>query len=473
MITNKTALRSAILAATLVPAVSMASGYKLNEQSAGGMGTAHAGRAAMAEDASVVFYNPAAMTELKSAQMTAGTTYIEGDGEFEGSGQNAAQFPSSFEGYNNGGDFLGSSFIPFVYSVMPVTSDLALGLGVFVPFGTNTDYDDGFVGGQFADETSLRSLEIQPSVAYKINDQLSVGGGIDIIYIEGLLSKDVDLIPFNSQVPALSNTDYIGPENHYEVSGDDWAIGWNLGVYYKLSDSTTFGFAYRSEIDVELTGDSEFETTTGLEVYNSQAGAVVAIPNARAQASKVPLTTPQSATFSLVHQLTEELKLQAGATWTGWSSFQNFDVIATENAAGGLGDGATDPSDLAGLGNGYIGHIDESWVDVWAIAFGGTYQLNDRLALRAGYAYDQSPVRDEYRTARVPSSDRQWLTFGAGYKLDQNLSFDVAAGYLFMYPMDLSEVNKTLDNQQKDAAELNGEYEIDVFGLSAQVNYAF
>ncbi len=487
MINKKIALRSAIVAASLLPTLAMASGYKLNEQSAAGMGTAHAGRAAMAEDASVVFYNPAAMTELDRAQLTAGFTYIKGHGDFDGSSVNAAQLPSSFEGYGDGGNYLGEAFIPFFYYVRPINEKLSLGLGVFTPFGTHTDYDDNFAGAGFADETSLKSMEIAPTFAYKVNDQLSIGGGIDIVYMEGLLSKATDLIPFNpdpSAPAALQSPSNAGFETHFEVSGDDWGYGWNIGAYYKLSEATTLGFTYRSEIDITLEGDAGFADQSNLDFYVSSAGVLASQAfgttfNSRDQAAEVPLTTPASATLAVTHQFNDELLLQAGATWTGWSSFQNFDVLATENVAasddatGGLGDGYADVSDLAGLGGNYIGHIDERWVDVWAVAFGGTYQLNDKLALRAGYAYDQSPVRDEFRTARVPSSDRQWVTLGAGYKVDQDLSFDVAAGYLFMYPMDLNEVNKNVDNTQKDAASVTGEYEIDVFGLSAQVNYKF
>lgn len=469
------------MAASILPSLAMASGYKLNEQSAAGMGTAHAGRAAMAEDASVVFYNPAAMTELDRAQMTAGFTYINGYGEFEGSSINAAQLPSSYEGYGDGGNYLGESFIPFFYYVRPINDKLSVGLGVFTPFGTSTDYDDNFVGGAFADETSLVSFEIAPTFAYKINDQLSIGGGIDIVYMQGTLSKYTDLIPYNPSplAPAvLQDPNNSGFENHFEVSGDDWGYGWNIGAFYKLSEATTLGFTYRSEIEITLEGDAGFADQSDLDFYVSSAGVLASEAfgttfNSRDQAAEVPLTTPASATLAVTHQFNDELLLQAGATWTGWSSFENFDVLATENTTGGFTDGYADVSDLSGLGGDYIGHIDESWVDVWAIAIGGTYQLNDKLALRAGYAYDQSPVRDEYRTARVPSSDRQWLTIGAGYKVDQDLSFDVAAGYLRMYPMDLSEVNKNVDNTQKDDASVTGEYEIDVFGLSAQVNYKF
>lgn len=476
---NKIILAAAVTAA-LLPTTTFASGYKLNEQSAAGMGTAHAGRAAMAEDASVVFYNPAAMTELDRAQMTTGFTYINGVGEFTGSSTSVVGTPSIVEGYDNGGNYLGESFIPFFYYARPINEKFSVGLGIFVPFGTNTDYGDNFLGAGFADETSLSSIELAPTFAYKVNDQLSIGGGIDIVYMEGLLSKATDLIPY---VPvnghALNNDAFKGFESHFEVSGDDWGYGWNLGAYYKLNEATTLGLTYRSEIEITLEGSAELASADGTLTFFD--GAAMQNMATRAQAAEVPLTTPASATLSLAHQATEHVLLQAGATWTGWSSFQNFDVFATENfaaagdATGGFGDGVADVSDLGKLGGNYIGHIDERWTDVWAIALGGTYQFNDKLALRAGYAYDQSPVRDEFRTARVPSSDRQWLTFGAGYVVDANLSVDVAAGYLFMYPMDLNEINKAVDNTQKanDASSITGEYEIDVFGLSAQVNYAF
>ncbi len=525
VINKKIALRSAIVAAALAPAMTMASGYKINEQSAAGMGTAHAGRAAMAEDASVVFYNPAAMTQLDRAQISGGFTYINGYGDFEGNGTNAAgetiTGAQDADPYDNGGNFLGEKFIPFFYYANPVSDKLAFGLGVYTPFGTETNYDESFVGGGFADKTSLISLELQPSVAYQINDQLSIGGGLDIVYMEGTLSKFVDSVPYSAtadagydavfagakaqgaddataaaaaeaQVGYTANSPVLDPANagfegHYEVNGDDWGVGWNIALFYELSEATNLGFTYRSEIDVDLEGDSEFRNNS-LAVYNPGTGATPADDSVttypvRNQASKVPLTTPQSATLSLTHQATDKLMLQAGATWTGWSSFEYFDILATENVAsptdptGGLADGQLDISDVSaqnGLGEGYIGHIVEKWEDVWAVAVGGTYQLNDRIKLRTGYAYDQSPVTDEYRTARVPSSDRQWFTLGMNYAVNNDFSFDIAAAHLLMYPMDLNEVNKGLDDQPTDSkASVNGEYEIDVFGLSVQANYRF
>ena len=523
VISKKTALKSAILAATLAPAMTMASGYKINEQSASGVGNAYAGQAAMVEDASVVFYNPAGMVFLERPEFTGGFTYVSGDGKFSsGTGTDAAgnDIAAGDGTYSDGGDFLGSAFIPFMYYARPVNDKMAIGLGIFTPFGTNTDYDADFVGGGFADQTQLKSIDIQPTFAYKFSDELSVGFGIDIVYMKGLLSKYVDSISYSAEAiqgvegrmaafgetreeaqaavaqalgknadSAIFNTDYAGFENHYEVSGDDWGTGWNFGLMWKPTDSTTLGFAYRSEIEFNLEGDSEFENDfymysaaadiNGVEGANGiiPAGAASGGTDAtiRKQASKVPLTTPQSATFSVAHQLTNNLMLQGGATWTGWSSFKHFDVIATENTSG-LGDGHTDISDISelnGLEDGYIGHIVEEWNDVWAAALGASYQATPQVLLRAGYAYDQSPVTYKYRTARVPSSDRQWLTAGIQYKIDQDWTVDMGAAYLFMKEMELEEVNKGLDDEPiaTNPTSVEGKYKINAFGLAFQVSY--
>ncbi len=529
MINKKTVLRSAILAATLAPAMGMASGYKINEQSASGVGNAYAGRAAVVEDASIVFYNPAGMVHLKRPEITAGFSYLSGDGKFEGEGTDAAgkYIAPNMDEYSNGGDFLGTAFIPFLYYVNPINESVALGFGIFTPFGTNTDYDADFVGGGFADQTQLKSIEFQPSVSLKLNDQWSVGAGIDIVYMKGLLSKQVDTVPYNPQAAAiyqglvdqvmqdnpgiteaqasagvsqstglsadtpLFDSQYEGFENHYEVEGNDWGTGFNFGVMWKPTDSTTVGLTYRSEMQFNLEGQSKFKNAfsayrAGIPMTTDDAGNPTApavldglnqFGNIREQDSKVPLTTPESATLSIAHQATSDLLLQAGTTWTGWSSFEYFDVIATENQADATAIDISDISAANGLGNGYIGHIVEKWDDVWAVALGASYKLNDQFMLRAGYAYDESPVSNEYRTARVPSSDRQWVTAGFQYNVTSNWTVDMGAAYLFMDKMELSEVNKDLndeeitDNNGDTKASVSGEYDIDAFGVSLQVSY--
>ena len=507
-----TAVSASMATAMVVATPAMASGYKLNEQGASGAGNAYAGRAAVVEDASVVFYNPAGMVKLTRPELTVGASVIDATGSFELDSYRNAAGHGDVSG--NGGDFIPLAKVPYAYFAMPINDQWAAGVGVFVPFGTNTDYSDDFAGLGFADQTQLKSLDIQPAVAYRLNDQLSLGFGLDISYMKGLLSKSVDTVPYNPQLKysygqtdprfgmnpvdvrtgqALTDeqwADYQGSEYAYQVEGDDWNVGYNLSLMWDISEKATLGVTYRSQIEFELKGDSEFDQKTGVVgLAKAPAGQAIAegtyiiapvdfgktltptgaVPN---QASKVPLTTPQSLTISYAHQVTDELQLLAGGTWTQWSVFESFDVISTESQTGMI-------EGLSQLGNGYIGHIEENWNDTTAIALGASYQLNDQWLLRTGYANDQSPVSNTYRTARVPGSDREWISAGFNYVVNQDMDVDFALSYAFISPSKIDEQDRTLDNQVKlsdpsnpnSYANITGEYNIDVLAYSFQVNY--
>ena len=513
MFNKPSVLAVAVAAASLFSAGVQASGFKINEQSASGAGRAFAGSAAVANDASVVFFNPAGMSRLERSQASFGFTYLQLEGSFEGvrtdaTGRNSnlAISPTTPYGeagvYNDGGDFMPDKVIPFGYIVHKLDDKAAVGLGIFAPFGTATDYKQGSLASGFADETQLSAIDIQPTFSYMLSDTLSFGVGIDIVYAQGLLSKELDLVPLSAAYSAaqggqaINPEDYRGYENKFEVSGDDIGYGWNFGVMWDASQATTLGFAYRSEIDFDLEGKSEFKQSTGVMAYSAGSNAIVpadtnadktrinALETAIAtgtpdmtpldangnpatgtigkQDSRVPLTGPRSATFSLAHQLNDRLQLLAGATWTDWSSFKYFDVIATKS-------GTID--DISGLGENYIGHIVEKWHDTWSYSLGAEYSLNQDWTLRTGYAFDASPVEDKHRTARVPDNDRQWLTAGATYNLNSSWSFDAAVAYLFIDKSKIDEYNYDLDDNQKGYDNLKGEFDVNALGLSFQANY--
>jgi long-chain fatty acid transport protein len=501
-------LVAAISAAVVAPSA-LASGYKLNEQSAAGAGNAYAGRAAVVEDASVVFYNPAGMVKLKQAEVTFGGSYINATGSFElesyTNGAGKTYTAEDLGPYSDGGNFLSAATIPYAYFATPINEDFAAGFGIFVPFGTNTDYADDFIGGGFADQTQLTSVEFQPAVAYRLNDQLSLGFGLDITYMKGLLSKQVDTAPYNEAITPINLTagapapltaeqwaSFSGFENHYEVSGDDWDIGYNLSMMWDINSDITLGVAYRSQMEFELKGDSEFAQKEGVVALSqfpvadtpaeqllpagtyiivpadagyakaTQTAATGAIPN---QASEVPLTTPQSLTVSYAQQLTDQVQLVAGITWTQWSVFKDFDVKSDEAQLGKI-------EALGALGDGYIGHIEENWNDTTAVAVGVNYQLNDDWLIRSGYANDQSPVSNEYRTARVPDNDREWISAGFNYRINQDLDVDFAFSYLFFEDTKVTEYERELDGSISEGSpELKGNYSMDAMAYSLQVNY--
>src|SRR5690554_989764 len=243
---------------------------------------------------------------------------------------------------------------------------------------------------------------------------------------------------------------------------------------WDITPETTLGVTYRSQVKFTLEGDAEFvhpngKDGNGVYVFDKGAMAVVPVGEVGKQSAKVPLTGPQNATISLAHRFTDKFQLQGGITWTDWSSFKYFDVIGKESG---------DISDLTGLGQNYIGHIVEKWSDSYAYAIGGTYTLNDQWLFRAGFAYDEAPVNKNHRTARVPDNDRKWLTAGARYTMNQDMSFDLGLAYLIMSDFSMEEVNYDLNDEVIEKVpgspeSVSGNYSMDAFGISAQMNYRF
>jgi long-chain fatty acid transport protein len=249
-------------------------------------------------------------------------------------------------------------------------------------------------------------------------------------------------------------------------------------LMWDINSDITLGVAYRSEMEFKLKGDSEFAQKEGV-MGLTQASAGLPIPagtyiiapvdgttgSVPNQASEVPLTTPQSLTLSYAQQLTERVQLVAGATWTQWSVFKDFDVISTQSTPGMI-------ELLGGLGEGYIGHIEENWHDTIAVAVGVNYQLNNDWLLRSGYANDQSPVSNSYRTARVPDNDREWISAGFNYRINNDVDVDFALSYLFFADTKVDEYDRDLEGQPKDKSpNLKGTYSMDAMAYSLQVNY--
>lgn len=447
----------------LLPHTAYSAGFKINEQSASGAGNAYAGQAAITEDASVVFYNPAGMTKLKKPEFTGGMAYINLEGKFEGEGTNRAGYDLEDEGYSQSNDFIPDVYIPFAYAARPLNDKWAMGIGVFTPFGTRSNYNDDFIGGTYADETSIVTIDIQPALAYKINDSLSVGVGIDFVQMKNRQSKHQDLIPYNENIPALSNPEYMGYENRSEFRGEGRGTGWNIGITWDIGETRTLGFAYRSEIDLTLRGEVELDNQRNVSVF--QGGAVVTIPSIKDEDAKVDFTTPQSATLSYAEYITPRWRFLAGTTWTGYSSFEYYEVRSTEDDPG--------PAvNLANLGDGYLTHVVEKWEDDWAYAIGSDYQITHKTLLRLGFALDQSPIPNNYRIMRQPGNDRRWITTGMRHRFTSDFSMDFAAAYLIIEDTELDEKAYDLNDEEIESpSSIQGTHDVNGWGISLQVNY--
>jgi long-chain fatty acid transport protein len=262
------------------------------------------------------------------------------------------------DGTANGGT---QAFVPAAYGLWSLSPDLKLGIAVTAPFGLITRYSSGWVGRYNAINTELHIVDVNPAVAYRVNDWLSLGGGLSAQHEDTRLTQVVRLAPFSDAVA--------------DLTGADWGFGFNLGALIEPMKDTRFGIAYRSQVYHKVEGNIAFSLPAGLP------GAVAAgFPNSGAKAQ---LHLPDTVTLSATHDYSPKFSVSADLQWTHWSVFNNLTVVRSTTGA-------------------VASFTQESWTNTWFGALGATYKVTDRLSLRGGVAYDQSPVQDRFRTARIP-----------------------------------------------------------------------
>jgi long-chain fatty acid transport protein len=430
---------------TLLAPGAMAAGFALIEQSASQMGNAFAGSAAIANDASTIYFNPAGMTRLPR-QLVGGLHLVATQAEFSGSATTPAATPVTTGG--DGGDAGGLGVVPNLYYTLPVNNRIVLGLGVNAPFGLATEYDDDWVGRYQAIKSEVVTININPAIAFKASNTLSVGIGVNFQYIEAELTQAIDqgslCTPILAQLQAAgapgadpANCAGLVPEGadgFAKVGGNNWAGGFNFGVLYEPGNSTRVGVSYRSRIKQQLIGDGEF---SGTIAQLSPFGIFV---DTDISAS---ISLPQTASLSAYHDLNNQWSIMADATWTGWSSFDELRIEYDSNQ----------PDTV----------VDESWNDSMRYALGVDYRHNNQWTFRGGIAFDESPIpNDEHRTARIPGEDRTWVSLGFGYQMSQTFAIDVGYSHLF-----IKEPN--VDHGTATTGTIAGEYDASVDILSAQL----
>jgi long-chain fatty acid transport protein len=379
-----------------------AAGFALIEQNASGLGNAYAGQAASAQDASTIFFNPAGMTLLPASQLVLAGSLVYPQAEFSGTVSPAI-------GGDNGGDAGDLAFVPSAYFAYRVSPDIVVGVGLGAPFGLKTEYDSGWKGRTQAIKSELKTINLNPAIAWKASESLSLGAGVSFQYAKATL------------------TNFAGAPGVAEVEGDDTGWGFNLGALWQLGEATRIGVAYRSEVDQSLEGDLSF----------SVAPTVIPVT--------ADLTLPDSASLSVFHKLDARWELLADITWTGWSDFDQLRIV---NANGTP-----------------VSTTNENWDDSYRYSVGANYRLDDKLMLRGGVAYDETPVSDAFRTARIPDDNRTWLAFGAQYRLSDKSVIEVGYAHLFI---DDASIDKT-----ENGITLSGEYDSSVDILSAQLTLDF
>ncbi|EHI9300505.1 outer membrane protein transport protein [Vibrio vulnificus] len=439
MNTNKTLLSTAVAFGLLSSAnLANAAGFQLAEYSATGLGRAYAGEAAMADNASAQWRNPAMLTYLEGTQVSVGAIYVNPNIDVKGTttlkhpatGQTVAVTNSASD------DFAHDAIIPNLYFSHRYNEQLAIGFALGTNYGMETDLGKDFAASHFGNEASVISKEANLNLAYQLNEQLSVGGGVRYIIAEG---------SFGATAP---KTNILGAQQGTTLKymeGDDTAWGWQIGSAWQINENHRVGFTYKSEVELKLEGHAEgfgFNKTPGdtRDFYDT---------------GSMTLSLPATAELASFHQLSEQLALHASVNWTDWSSFKELYASLDNN-----------PGSMVKV---------ENWEDNYRFAIGATYQVQPKLALRSGVAYDTSAVSDKNRTITIPETDRTWLSVGATYDWTQNFTLD--AGFTYIIAKD-APIKESRGYSSDEAAQVVGgqfvgETTGNVWLIGVQANYRF
>ncbi|EOA5467463.1 TPA: outer membrane protein transport protein [Vibrio cholerae] len=432
MKTNKTLLSCAVaFGLASVSTFTQAAGFQLAEYSATGLGRAYAGEAAMADNASAQWRNPAMLTYLEGTQVSAGAIYVNPNVDVEGT-VNHAQLGKTHASSN---DFAHDAVIPNFYLSHQLNEQVALGFALGTNYGMETDLGTEFAASHFGSQASVISKEANLNIAYQILPQLSIGGGVRYVMGEGHFgatapAKNLIRHPVTNNVMTLPK----GTTLKY-MEGEDNSWGWQVGSAWQINQDHRVGFAYKSEVVMDFEGHAE-----GVS-YGSYKPGMMSV------------TLPATAELASFHQLNDQWAIHASINWTDWSSFKELTAVFPEK------------SDLI---------KSENWEDNYRFALGTTYQYDAKLALRAGVAYDTSAVDDKNRTATIPETDRTWVSVGGSYVATPQLTLD--AGFTYIFAKDAT-INEPRDASDQTAAAIGGAFTGNVSGnvwlIGVQANYRF
>ena len=343
-----------------LPCVSFAGGLYLNEFGTPSMGVAGAGANAVASDASTSFHNAAGMTRIKGKELMATGGLLYATVKFDPDAD--TPIPGG-----DGGDAGGPAPIIGGFYVHSLSDRWKLGANLITITGAVLDYDDDWTGRYLNTEVTLLTMTFYPSIAYKVNNWLSLGGGPQIMYAD---------LEMKAKAPPPNGTGEV------KIDGDDVAFGFGLGALFEVSERTRFGLVYQSEIEPEFDGDVNIDPP-GIEV-----------------ATDTKITLAQFIKLSGYHELNDRWALLGTVGWEDWSAFEDVNISTDRGSQ----------------------NIPRDWKDTWKFAAGVHFRPVEKWLLQLGFSYDTSPVDKEDRTPDMPIDRQIRYAAGAQYKWSDRLS---------------------------------------------------
>ena len=454
-------------AAAPVPA--LASGFQLVEQNASGLGNAYAGQAAGVKDASAIYFNPANLTRVPGKQFVLVLSPIGVNTRFHDAASarpalGTTPIPVPLGG--EGGDAGGWVPVPTGYVSWQAASRWWLGLGVNAPFGLKTAWEADWVGRFKAVESEVNAININPTVAVKLGEKLSIGGGASYQRLKAILSQAVPYggLAYGGALQAggpaaaagilaqLGGPAGLAREGLSQVEGDTWSWGWNVGAALRIGGEGHVAATYRSSIRHDIEGGGTFDDAPSF-VTTGPLGPLGTALNGRFSGGPVRarIELPDTASLAASYE-GEKVELLADWTWTGWSSIQDLTIERS--------------------GGSELSRVPLDFRDTWRAGLGFSYRIEDAWTLRLGTAYDKTPVRDASRTPRLPDQNRIWAAVGFQYRLGKSGALDFGYARLF-----LEDGASSLPNQGSPGAppsgSLVGHYAASVNVVSVQYRHSF
>ncbi|NQW11547.1 MAG: outer membrane protein transport protein [Alphaproteobacteria bacterium] len=437
------ALGAAVIALGLAAGEALASGFQIKEQSSSKLGNAFAGAGASGDDASILYFNPAGLALFDTDQIQVDSALIVPHAEFSVTSATSGAGTTMTGG--DGGDAGQPALVPSLYGVWTVNDRVNLGLSVNAPFGLITSYDDDWAGRYHAITSELHTIMITPSASYKVTDKLSIGGGPFVMYADARLTNGIDfgticVGSLGASTCSAAGVTPQGADGNVDLQGDDWGYGFAGGLLYEPIKGSRIGLSYRSHTRLKVEGNADFSVPSNAS-FLTASGAFTDT------AVSGTITLPEIVGLSLHHDINDRWAVMADVVWTRWSRFEElrFDF---ENTA--------QPDSVTA----------ENWNDTFFTSVGATYKPADGWTLRGGLAFDESPVDDNFRTARIPDQNRYWAAFGADYKIADRIT--LTAGYTHIWVDDAS-----LNSSGSTTGTLVGNYEasIDIITLGASIRF--
>lgn len=409
-----------VLVICLYPNIGYSTGFAIVFQDTAALGKCNS-QVAHSDNASAIFYNPALLNKLEGTQFRAGPIFV----------MPRREFTSDLDGEKH--KTKSEIFFPstFYFSHNP-NERLAFGLGIFSPFGLGIDWGEKWEGRYLATKSEMQTYNINPSIAIQVTPWLSLGGGVNFLFVNTSLERKVPLFLINPDLP----------DGNQRFKGDGDGIGYNLSIALDLPADFAVGISYRSQIKVDIEGDLTFKLP--------DPDMASLLPDTKARTA---MELPQIVHAGISYSGFERLILEAGLRWEGWSSFRSLRLKTNQPII--------DPVSLLPTKE----VIEEKrWKDTYSFNFGAEYQLNDIVTLRAGYGFGGNPVPDDTFDPAFPDSNTQVFTLGTGINY-KRFNMDLAYAYLRM------------DERKKDnlvgMGSANGKYKSEVHFLGINLAYTF